>query len=97
MDSGSGKLSYTDVSTLLTRFQSKDYTAEVREVDHILLLLWALVLCRVLSTRLTPRKAFKIFDKDGKGSIDTAELRHILGNLGERMTEEEVLIIANVA
>jgi len=36
------------------------------------------------------REAFKIFDKDGHGSIDIGEIKHILSNLGERMTDEEV-------
>lgn len=34
--------------------------------------------------------AFKVFDKDGSGEIQTAELRHVLMNLGEKFTEEEV-------
>eukprot|EP00050_Salpingoeca_kvevrii_P017822 m.68572 g.68572 ORF g.68572 m.68572 type:complete len:140 (+) comp7752_c1_seq1:49-468(+) len=65
VDSGSGKLSYGDVSNIMGRFSQKDYASEVRQ-------------------------AFTIFDKDGKGSVDIAELRHILANLGERMTDEEV-------
>ena len=33
--------------------------------------------------------AFKVFDRDGKGNIPTAELRHIVTSLGEKLTEEE--------
>lgn len=33
--------------------------------------------------------AFRVFDKDGSGSIATAELRHIMTSLGERLTEAE--------
>ena len=36
------------------------------------------------------KEAFKVFDKDGKGTISAAELRHVLTNLGEKLTEEEV-------
>lgn len=36
------------------------------------------------------REAFRVFDKDGNGFISVAELRHIMGNLGEKMPEEEV-------
>ena len=36
------------------------------------------------------QQAFGMFDKDGDGFIDAAELRHLLTNLGERLSEEEV-------
>jgi hypothetical protein len=36
------------------------------------------------------RAAFKVFDKDGNGSISAAELRHVMTNLGDKMTDAEV-------
>ena len=36
------------------------------------------------------KEAFKVFDKDGNGFISAAELRHIMTNLGEKLTDEEV-------
>ncbi|KAN0082579.1 hypothetical protein V8E55_008374 [Tylopilus felleus] len=36
------------------------------------------------------REAFKVFDKDGNGFISAAELRHVMTNLGEKLTETEV-------
>ena len=36
------------------------------------------------------REAFKVFDKEGKGSIPREEFRHIMTTLGERLTDEEV-------
>ncbi|KAI8597479.1 putative calmodulin [Dissophora ornata] len=36
------------------------------------------------------KEAFKVFDKDGNGFISAAELRHVLTNLGERLTDSEV-------
>merc|ERR1711943_160548 len=35
-------------------------------------------------------EAFKVFDRDGNGLISSAELRHVMTNLGEKLTDEEV-------
>lgn len=36
------------------------------------------------------RDAFRIFDKDGNGLISAHELRQIMMNLGEKLTDEEL-------
>jgi len=36
------------------------------------------------------REAFKVFDKDGTGFISAAELRHVMTNLGEKLTSKWV-------
>ncbi|CAN6582116.1 hypothetical protein ACFX13_034303 [Malus domestica] len=36
------------------------------------------------------KEAFKVFDKDQDGYISPNELRHVMVNLGERLTDEEV-------
>ena len=36
------------------------------------------------------REAFKVFDKDGNGVISADELRHVMTNLGEKLTDEEI-------
>lgn len=35
-------------------------------------------------------EAFKVFDKNGDGKIDPKELRHVMTNLGEKLTDDEV-------
>ena len=36
------------------------------------------------------RDSFRVFDRDGTGMISAAELRHVMTNIGEKLTEQEV-------
>ncbi len=36
------------------------------------------------------REAFKVFDRDGDGYLTLEEIRHVMTNLGEKLTDEEV-------
>ena len=35
-------------------------------------------------------EAFKIFDRDGNGLISSTKLRHVMTQLGEKLTDDEV-------
>lgn len=43
------------------------------------------------------RQAFKVFDRDGDGYITIAELRLVMANLGEKLTNEELDAMMNEA
>ncbi|XP_064623165.1 calmodulin-A-like [Lineus longissimus] len=36
------------------------------------------------------REAFRVFDKEGNGFLNAAQLKVVMANLGEKLTEEEV-------
>lgn len=45
---------------------------------------------RALDTEEEIREAFKVFDRNGDGFVSTAELRHVMTTLGEKLTHDEV-------
>ena len=42
-------------------------------------------------------EVFKVFDNDGNGYITAAELRHVMTNLEEKLTDEEIDEMINEA
>lgn len=43
-----------------------------------------------LTTEENLRDAFNLFDQDGDGLIDATDLRNIMTNLGEKVTDEDI-------
>ena len=43
------------------------------------------------------KEAFRVFDKDGNGYISAAELKYVMMNLGEKLSDEEVTELINEA
>jgi len=58
----------------------------------------------MMDRRMTPEeeetemlKAFHVFDRNGDGFIDIDELKHIMYNMGETITDEEASVILKMA
>ena len=43
-----------------------------------------------VDTELEIQEALKVFDREGAGLLPVAELKHILTNIGEKMSDDEV-------
>lgn len=98
-----GNIKTTDVGTALRALGRNPSEAElqklIREIDpegngkidfSDFLAISKLERDRKVDTEEEIQEAFKVFDRDGSGEIQTAELRHVLMNLGEKFTEDEV-------
>merc|ERR1719213_1129533 len=77
----------TEVQRLVQDYLKKD--------DRISFETFLPILQTVSSKKITDTvedfvEGLRHFDKDGNGFITSAELRHMLTSLGEKMTEEEV-------
>jgi Ca2+-binding EF-hand superfamily protein len=51
----------------------------------------------MMSRKMTPsgsdeelKEAFRVFDQDGNGFISAAELKNVMRQLGEKLTNEEI-------
>ena len=42
------------------------------------------------------RMAFRVLDKDGSGTITSAEFRHLMTNIGDRLSAIEVMLRLNL-
>lgn len=53
--------------------------------------------CGSVDQQAELNKAFKTFDRDNNGTVSTGELKHVLLNLGEKLSEDEVTELMAVA
>eukprot|EP00961_Rhodomonas_salina_P064921 873499-Rhodomonas_salina.3 len=76
---GNGTIDFPEFLTLMAR-KMKDTDSEEEILE-----------AREFSDK-PPTRAMscQVFDKDGNGFISAAELRHVMTNLGEKLTDEEV-------
>ncbi|KAL1422440.1 hypothetical protein MTO96_022306 [Rhipicephalus appendiculatus] len=99
---GDGAISTKELGTVMrslgqspTEAELKDIIAELDvdgngTVDFPEFLALMSKKARTTNTEEEIREAFKVFDRDGKGFIPAAELRHVMTTLGEKLTNEEV-------
>jgi len=68
----------------------KPGTAEVESIDFPEFLSLMARKMKDTDTEEELVEAFKVFDKNGSGFINAAELRHVMTNLGEKLSDEEL-------
>ncbi|VDD95596.1 unnamed protein product [Enterobius vermicularis] len=79
---GNGTIDFPEFLTMMARkMKDTDSEEEIREAFRNILFCTQIINSPNLS---------KVFDKDGNGFISAAELRHVMTNLGEKLTDEEV-------
>ncbi|KAH8041052.1 hypothetical protein HPB51_013712 [Rhipicephalus microplus] len=99
---GDGAISTKDLGTVMRSLGQSPTEAELKDiiseldvdgngtVDFPEFLALMSKKARTTDTEQEIREAFKVFDRDGKGFIPAAELRHVMTTLGEKLTNEEV-------
>lgn len=99
---GDGKISYLQLGEVLRAMGQNPTDAEVKKCSfnkepesRITFETFLPILLTISKNKETPRvddfiEGFRVFDKDQNGTIHSAELRHLLTNLGEKLTDEEV-------
>merc|ERR1711982_295446 len=78
-----------------TESEVKKLVQEHRADERVTFEVFLPILSAICSRRSTDTaddfvEGLRHFDKDGNGFISSAELRHMLTSLGERMSEEDV-------
>lgn len=97
-----GRISERDIGPVVRSIGLKPSEAEIHEMqaecqrmgeDPDLQTLVQLVTAKVTNPPAERPEAYRdvlsIYDKDGRGTISVAELKHLLTSVGEKLTEEE--------
>jgi len=96
---GDGKISSSELGTVMRALGQNPTEAEVKEIvkgvgsDAVDFNRFKDVMHKNrkdVDAEKEMREAFKVFDKDGKGVVQTSELRAVLTSMGEKLSEEEV-------
>jgi len=97
---GDGFITVKELGTVMRSLGKNPTESELQEMTNDLnangLIDFALF-CTLMNRKSRPVvsdeeiiEAFKVFDKEGKGFISAAELRHIMTNIGEKLSSDEV-------
>jgi len=99
---GDGKIQVTQIGEVLRALGQNPTEADVKRLSHqhrpderisfeqFLPILQTISRQRPVDTADDFIEGLRHFDKDGNGYISSAELRHLMTHLGEKLTDEEV-------
>ncbi|KAJ9109735.1 hypothetical protein QFC19_001965 [Naganishia cerealis] len=88
---GNNSIDFPEFLTMMARkMKDTDSEEEIKEAFKASLLFTPPLSHGKVDANRDCKKRKQVFDKDGDGFISAAELRHVMTNLGEKLTEEEV-------